>query len=89
MIQTYFGHDPLEPGATSRTCPRFAQVVVNHHDAVRSPSQVLCAAGKFVLQACRLLMHQHLLGCRLAYIHHGQTLSVPGADLVRSRFIDT
>jgi len=76
------GDQPLKPRPGLGRAAGPAQVVVDDHDPLARPPELLGAFGQGVLQPGRLRMPADLLQGRLADIDDGEPITMTALDLV-------
>jgi hypothetical protein len=81
MIQTDLGDQTLEPRPQHRRRPGLPQVLIDHHDPHRRPTQHRGSIHQGILQPGRLLMIKNLLFRRLPNVDHCESVQVPGRHL--------
>src|SRR5215207_10894062 len=82
VAEADLGDQPLKPRPGLGRAAGPAQVVVDDHDPLARPPELLGAFGQGVLQPGRLRMPADLLQGRLADIDDGEPITMTALDLV-------
>src|SRR6266536_4823969 len=82
MVEADPRNQALKAGSPFDTGARLAQIVIDDNHALGWPAQLVGPRYQAILEPGGLLMVEHLLRGGLADIHDGQTVAVPGLNLV-------